>query len=135
MRGFLRGADNNAGSIDLVDDSRTPSNDRRARISRHRLFHAGAHKGRLRTDQRHRLTLHVGTHQSPVGVIVFQERDQGRRHRNQLFRRDVDVVNIFWPRHDKVAAAPAANQIADETALVIEFGIGLSHGVAAFFHR
>ena len=39
-------------------------------------FGAGAHQRALGFDQRHGLTLHVGTHQCSVALIMLQERDQ-----------------------------------------------------------
>ncbi len=48
--------------------------------SRFRL-HAGSHHRRLRKEQGHCLSLHVGTHQRAVRIVVLQERDEGRRHR------------------------------------------------------
>ena len=36
------------------------------------------------TNKRHRLPLHVGTHQRPVRVVVLQERNQTGRHADHL---------------------------------------------------
>ena len=44
----------------------------------------GSHNRGLGYQQRHRLALHVGAHQSPVGVVVFQERNQARRYAHHL---------------------------------------------------
>jgi hypothetical protein len=43
-------------------------------------LHAGADDRRLRLQKRHGLALHVGTHEGSVGVVVLEERDQGRGH-------------------------------------------------------
>ncbi|MPM39215.1 hypothetical protein SDC9_85848 [bioreactor metagenome] len=59
------------------------------------VFHPGTDERCLRVDQRNSLTLHVGTHQSTVGVIVFQERDAGCRDSNYLFWRNVHVIDAF----------------------------------------
>ena len=37
------------------------------------LFHTGSNHRIIGVEKGHCLTLHVGTHQGPVGVIVFQE--------------------------------------------------------------
>jgi hypothetical protein len=55
-------------------------------------------------QRRHGLALHVRAHQRAVGVVVLEERNQRRRHRDRLLRRDVhvvdvlraDAVNSFW---------------------------------------
>ena len=44
---------------------------RRPRIAGHGFFHAGADERRFGANQRHRLALHVRTHQRTVGVIVL----------------------------------------------------------------
>ncbi len=81
---FVGGANDDTGCIHLVDDTGAPGHDGGARIPRHDALHAGADIGRLGADQRHRLPLHVRAHQRAVGVVVFQERNQRRRHRHKL---------------------------------------------------
>ena len=46
------------------------------------------------TQAGHRLALHVGAHQRAVGVVVLEERDQRRRHRHDLRRRHVHVLDL-----------------------------------------
>ena len=57
-----------------------------AGIARDAVFETGGHKRRFGDEQRHGLALHVRTHQRAVRVVVFQERNQRRRHRHQLLR-------------------------------------------------
>ena len=45
-------------------------------------------------DQRHGLLLHVGAHERPVGVVVLEERDQGRADRDDLLRRHVHELDL-----------------------------------------
>ena len=45
-----RGANHDAGGVDLVDHARPPSRDRGAQIARDRFFHAGADERRLRAQ-------------------------------------------------------------------------------------
>ena len=92
--GLVGGADDDTGGVDLVDHAGAPRGDRGAGIARDDAFHAGADERRLGAHQRHRLALHVGAHQRAVGVVVLQERDQRRRHRNQLLRRHVHEVDL-----------------------------------------
>ena len=48
----------------------------------------------LGLDQRDRLTLHVGAHEGPVGVVVLEERDQRRGDRDDLLGRDVHELDL-----------------------------------------
>ena len=81
--------------VDLVDDAGAARGDRGAGIARHDRLHAGADERRLGAHQRHRLPLHVRAHQRAVGVVVLQERDQRRGHRNELLRRHVHQVDLL----------------------------------------
>ena len=54
--------------------------------------------GVSRTQRRHGLALHVRAHQRAVRVVVLEERDQRRRDRHDLLRRDVHVLD-FGRRH------------------------------------
>ena len=45
--------------------------DQSAGIDRSLQLHSGTHQGRFRSEKRHRLTLHIGTHQSAVGVVML----------------------------------------------------------------
>ena len=64
-----------------------------ARIARDALLEAGGDERRFGDEQRHGLALHVRTHQRAVGVVVLEERNQARRHRDELLRRNVHVID------------------------------------------
>ena len=97
------------------------------------LFHAGPDQRRLRLEQRHGLALHVRAHQGAVGVVVLEEGDERRRHRDDLLRRDVHVVDLV-DRHGVDLASGLAHQrpVVDEGAVGVERGVGLSDDVALF---
>ena len=86
-------ADDDAERVDVVDGAGTARHDDRARIARGDVLHAGADKRRPRPQQRHRLALHVRSHQRAVRVVVLEERDQRRRDRDELLRRHVDELH------------------------------------------
>ena len=65
-----RGIHEGDGAID-------PGDRHHAGVAGDLSFQAGSHQGTLGTQQRHGLALHVGSHQSAVGVVVLQEGDQG----------------------------------------------------------
>jgi len=58
-------------------------------------LHTGTDEWRLGAHERHCLTLHVGTHQGAVGVVMLEERNQRGCNRHDLARRDVDEVNLL----------------------------------------
>ena len=84
--GLFGRAHDDAGGVDLIDGAGATRRNRGAEVARHHAFHPGADERSLGTNERHRLTLHVGAHQRPVGVVVLQERNQRGRYRHQLLR-------------------------------------------------
>src|SRR4051794_11324609 len=99
-----------------------------AGVDRGAELHAGADERGLGLQQRHRLLLHVGPHQGPVGVVMLQERDQRRRDRDHLLGRDVHVVDVVGcDRVDLAALAPHQDGIRRERArrqVVDRVGLG-----------
>ena len=88
------GLDDDAFGVDVIDNAVAFCDDHRTRIARGDLFHTGSDIRRLGTKKRNRLTLHVRTHQSTVSVVVLEERDQRCGDRNELFRRNVHVLDV-----------------------------------------
>ena len=101
--GLLGGADDDPGAVDLFDDAGAAGDHGGAGVAGDHVLHAGADQRRVRLDQRHGLTLHVRAHQGAVGVVVFQEGDQGRGHRHHLLGRDVHEVDLILGRQGHVA--------------------------------
>ena len=64
-----------------------------ARVQSGFAFHAGRDQRRFRFNAGHRLPLHIGTHQSAIGVIVFQKRYEPSRDGNKLLRRDIHEID------------------------------------------
>ena len=92
--GLALDADDDALAVDVVDGARPARHDDRARVARRDVLHAGADKRRPRAEQRHRLALHVRSHQRAVRVVVLEERDERRGDRDELLRRDVDELDV-----------------------------------------
>ena len=97
------------------------------------VFHTSTNERRFRIDQRNSLTLHVGTHEGTVGVIVFQERNTCCRNGNYLFRRNVHViytrcwiflVNPLVTSHDNFFS---------KSAICVQFRVSLRYCVFIFF--
>ena len=116
-----------------LDDAVPLADDDRTAVHRGPVLHAGADQGRFRGQQRHRLTLHVRAHQGAVGIVVLQEGDQGRGHRDDLHRRHVHEVDLFRPHQFDLRAVPRRHPRADQAPVFIESGVGLGDDVLVLF--
>ena len=96
-----------------------------ARVEGGAALHARADDRRVRLEQRHGLALHVGAHQGAVGVVVLEERDHRRGDGPDLLRRDVHVVDLLRRVQRVGPGLRAAQDLADEVALVVDRGVGL----------
>ena len=94
------------------DHSGTAGDDDLARVQRGAPLHAGADDRRLRLEERHGLALHVRAHQGAVGVVVLEERDEGRGHRDDLLGRDVHVLDRVRPSLRELVAVAARDAVA-----------------------
>ena len=93
-------------------------------------FGAGAHQRALGFDQRHGLTLHVGTHQCTVALIMLQERDQGGAEGDHLARGDVHVVHGAHRHIDRLFFADSGKGgLLHEVAVLVELLVGLGDDV------
>ena len=121
--------------VDVVDGAGAARHDHRARIARRDVLHAGADKRRARAQQRHRLALHVRSHQRAVRVVVLEERDERGGDRDELLRRDVDELDGVARRQDEVAGLARVDAFLDQVAVVVDLGVGLGDDVLVFFPR
>ena len=133
--GLVGGADDDTGGVDLIDHAGAARGDRGAGIAGDHAFHAGADERRLGTHQRHRLALHVGAHERAVGVVVLEERDERRRHRNELLRRHVHEVHLVRRNELHVAGVAHDHEIVGEAPARVDGRVGLGDRVAALLHR
>ena len=119
--------------VDLLDLTLALAQHHVAGIDRRPAFEAGADERRLRVDERYRLTLHVGAHEGAVRVVVLEERDKRGRHRDDLVRSDVHVVD-FVRRDVLDLAALAANEhlLLEELALRVDRRVRLRDDVLVF---
>ena len=109
------------------DDLATPTcGDHGPGIPGHFELEASPHERGVGEQERHCLPLHVRAHERAVGVIVFEEGDQRRRHRNELVRRHVHVVDDVRLEEREIAPLPTQDEFVDEVPLLIQRGVGLS---------
>ncbi len=76
--------------------------------------------------------MHVGAHQSAVGVVVLQERHERSGNRNQLLGAHVDIINFFPRNQHEVAGLARIDEFGNDAALVIELDVRLCDYVAIF---
>ena len=100
-----------------------------ARVHRRLIFNAGSHKGRFGLEQRHSLPLHIGAHQRPVGVVVFQEGNHGGGHRDHHFRRNVHQIHPLPLDLDDLVPMAAGHPGGLDAALFVQGLVGLGHDV------
>jgi hypothetical protein len=124
-----------ARGIDGIDAAAAPCHHGDAGVDGHRALHARAHQRGFRTQGRHRLTLHVGSHEGAVRIVVLQERDQGSGHRHDLLRRHVHEVDLVGGRQGELVLRAAGDQIVGELALLVQSGVRLRNDVLAFLDR
>ncbi len=132
--GFLGGAHHDAGGIDLIDDAGPARCDRRAGVARDHAFHAGTDERRFGTNERHCLALHVRAHQGAIGVVVLQERNERRRHRDELLGRHVHEVDLAGRHQLHVAGMAAHDHVLGEATAIVDRGVRLRDRVAALLH-
>ncbi|MNC02411.1 hypothetical protein D3C75_497860 [compost metagenome] len=125
--------DNDTGSINVLNSTATFSNCGYTGVNGNSTFHTGTNQRLISAQSRNRLTLHVRTHQCTVGVIVFQEWNQGRTNRNDLLSGNVHVVHLIIAEQAGFAFATAGNQIVYETTFFVQVGVRLSDDVVTFF--
>ena len=128
-------AHDDALAVDVVHGPGAPREHHRARVTRGDVLHARADVGRARPQQRHGLALHVRSHQRAVRVVVLEERDERRGHRDELLRRDVHVLHVGGRRQDEVARLPRVHAVAPDAALLVELHVGLRDDVLVLLPR
>ncbi len=122
-------AHDDALGVHRVDDAAALGEHHGSGVLGHDPLEARADDGRVAAQQRHRLALHVRAHEGAVGVVVLEERNERRRHRHELLRADVHVVDAVALRRDEVAAGARDHPLADEHAVLVEAGVGLRDDV------
>ena len=132
---FRLDSDDDAVGVDQVDDAGALAEHHGAGVARHDVLHPGAHQRGIGAEQRHGLPLHVGAHQCAVRVVVLQEGNERSSHRDELFRRDVDEVDLLLLDGNEVAGLPGDDAIVNEIAFLVHHHVGLRDRVALFIPR
>src|SRR6266705_467904 len=122
-------AHDDAFGVNLIDDAFALAEHHGAGIARCDALHASADQRRFALDERNRLALHVGAHQRAVGVVVFEERNQAGCDRDELFGRNVDIVDFIAALQDEVPCLPAVDPFGGDLQTVVERNVGLRDDV------
>ena len=110
-----------------TNDLSTPARrDDGSGVPRYFELEARPHERGVGKQKRHRLPLHVRAHERAVRVVVFEERNQRRRHRYELVRRHVHIVDDVRLEQREVTPLPTQDQLVDEVPFLIQRSIGLS---------
>ncbi len=83
-------------------------------------FHTGSDERSFRTEERHSLALHVGTHEGTVRIIVFKEWNEGCTNGNDLFWRYVHEVYFFRFCFEHISTAAAGHVLMNEMTFRIQ---------------
>ncbi len=118
-------ADDDPLGVDELDDPVPAADDDVARADGDQALDPGPDERGLRADERDGLALHVGAHQGAVGVVVLEERDERGRQGDELFRGDVDKVDLLAGDELEVAPFPGADEVACQTVFLVDDGVGL----------
>ena len=124
--------DHNAIRIHILHNSVSRSHKACPRVVGDIDFHARAHQGFFRAQQRHSLALHVGSHKGAVRVIVLKERNESRRNGHHLAGRNIHERD-FVPMADfDFTLDPDGHKFVNQHALFVQSGIGLGHDLIPF---
>src|SRR5690606_16968546 len=88
-------AHHDTAGVDRIDHAATTSHHADTGVTGDVALHAGTHQRLVGAQGRHGLTLHVRAHESAVGVVVLEERNQRSGNGNHLLRRHVHQGHIF----------------------------------------
>ena len=98
-------------------------------------FHTGSYHRRFRKQQRYCLTLHVGSHQRTVSIVVLQERDECRSYGEYHLRRHVHIIEHGLRIFLGLCPVTAGNGVSYEMSLLVQLLVCLCYMVIIFFIR
>ena len=128
-------AHHDARAVDEVDHAGTTGHGDGTRIAGGNVFHAGAHVGRLRAEQRNGLALHVRAHQCAVRVVVLEERHERSGDGHELLGRDVNELHLLARREDEVTGLAGIDTVRLDPHVLVQLDVGLGDDEVVFFPR
>ena len=120
------------------NDTRALGADHGATVAGALGLNARAHQRSLVHHQRHTLALHVGTHQSTVGVIVLQEGNETGGDGDNLLGGDVHVLHLAGVNLDELALGAGRDAALHEVpraVVAVQLVVGLGDHVVLLLVR
>ena len=89
------------------------------------VLDAGSDKRSMRVEKGKSLSLHVGTHQGSLSVIVFKERNTGSGNGNDLLRGSIDEIDLVTICRNVFAVATSGELLIEDFALRTDMDVCL----------
>ena len=97
------------------------------------IFHTSTDERCLGPEKRHSLTLHVGTHEGTVRIIIFQERNHRCTNGYNFLRRYVHEIDPFSTEFTGIFTMTAGNTFVYEMTVFRQRFISLCNDILFFF--
>ena len=133
-RFIVMDTNHNTVGINILNHTAAAGNDCSSRVNSNGTFDTGTNHRFFRTQARYGLTLHVGTHQCTVRIIVFQERNQGCRYGYHLTGCHVHILHTVRRCHNGFAFFATSYQVANQITVFVQISIRLCNHITAFFN-
>ena len=95
-------------------------------------FHTGADERSLSFKKRYGLSLHIGSHKSAIGIVVFKERNHGSSDRDNLLGRNVHVFYHISGNFGSLFLDACGDPFIDKPIVFIEWFVSLSNNKSFF---
>ena len=95
-------------------------NERMARVDGDAAFNTGSDNRSIRFDTRHRLTLHVRSHESAVTIIVFDEWNERSSNGKNLFGRNIDVIDFMYVYNCWLSVFSGAGALHSKVSIFVD---------------
>ena len=91
------------------------------------VFHTSGNGGDIRSEERDSLRLHVGAHQSSVGVVMLKKGDQSSADTNNLVGSHIHIVDTLARRKVEFGVVPSGDASAHKFVTLIQWGVSLGN--------
>ena len=125
-------ADNDTVSVGITDNPVAFCQYAGTGVLSHVPFHSRANDGAGTLNKRHCLTLHVGTHERAVGIVMLKERNKGRGDGHHLAWRNVNESDIVFGHVQHVAADSGCDVFFLQRTVLTFDGVGLGNDFPGF---
>ena len=132
-RFIVMNTNHNTVGIYILNHTAATGNDCSSRVNGNGTLNTSTNHRFFRTQARYGLTLHVGTHQCTVRIIVFQERNQGCCYGYHLTGCHVHILHTVRRCHNGFAFFTTSYQITNQITVFVQISIRLCNHITAFF--